>query len=44
MKLNFTGEVYKAGGSWVVTIPKALVDTNIVPVHKELSFTVELPQ
>ena len=42
MNLKFKGQIWKAGNSYVVTIPIALMETGKLPNGKEMEFSVEV--
>lgn len=42
MKLKFAGKIWKAGNSFVVTIPSDYINNGLVPEDKELDFSVEV--
>ena len=44
MHIKFKGTMRRAGNSFVVTVPRAYIDNDLVPEDKELDFSVEVPE
>jgi antitoxin component of MazEF toxin-antitoxin module len=42
--LPFKGKIWKQGNSHVVTLPSDYIDNELIPVDKELQFTVEVTE
>ncbi|RPJ56074.1 MAG: hypothetical protein EHM12_10950 [Dehalococcoidia bacterium] len=41
--IKFKGKIWWVGKSWVVTIPRAFVDSELIKKDEEIEFTFQMP-